>query len=296
MNDPVPVPESDTRKHPTTTVPEPRAGAVGVVTTKGALSMPKLGLGTWQLDPDVAADSVEHALRTGWRHIDTAQMYDNEAGVGRGIAASGVNPSDIFVTTKIANDLHEPKDLVNSMSESLGRLGLDRVDLTLVHWPVEWDRIGATLSALAQVHAAGMTRHIGVSNFTIDQLEVAKDMAPVEVLQAECHPFLRQDELRAWCVEHDWAFTAYSPLARGDVFGDDAIAEIARSHDVTEAQIALAWLMSLDKVAAIPRSSDHDHIDANFASTEVELSEDERATIEGLVDGRRLVDPDFAPW
>ncbi len=265
------------------------------------ITMPDLGLGTWELDGDTAEKMVRAALDLGVRHIDTAQMYGNEDAVGRAIAASGVDRDDLFVTTKIGNDNHEPDRVAASLRDSLAELQLDHVDLTLVHWPVEFDRMPATLDTLAQAQAAGLTRHLGVSNFTIEQLDQVHHLAPLEVLQVECHPYLQQRELRQWAVDHQWLLTAYSPIAQGDVFDDDVLADIAAAHSederqVSPVQVALAFLRSLDNVVAIPRTSDPDHLAANWASLEVELTADEIARIEALDAGRRLVDPTFAPW
>lgn len=287
------VSEDDSAPHTSTTTNEP--ASADAVTSHGGMKMPRLGFGTWQLEPDAAEEMVAVAIETGYRHIDTAQMYENEAAVGKGIAASGVSPDDLFVTTKVANDHHEPESLRTSVEQSLENLGLDRVDLLLIHWPVEFDRISATMAALANVHAGGLARHIGVSNFIVDQLDEVQSMAPVEVLQVECHPMFRQDELRRWCVDHDWVLTAYSPLARGDVFDSDVITDIAQRHDCTPSAVALAWLTSLDKVSAIPKTTSIDHLRDNWQSQQIELDDEAIAAIEDL-DEQRIVDPEFAPW
>ncbi len=284
--------EDDTSPHPTITDGPRDFGDQPTARTTEDLVVPKIGLGTWQLDDDEARSMVAAAIELGYRHLDTAQMYGNEAAVGRGIADSGIDRSELFVTTKIANENHEPDELVRSIEESLGHLRTDHVDLLLIHWPVQWHRIGATLAALAQVHAAGLARHIGVSNFTIEQLDVARDHAPLEVLQAECHVFFQQAELRRWCREHDWIFTAYSPLAQGAVFDDDRI----RALDGDPGQIAVAWLTSLDGVVTIPRTSSREHLAGNWRSHELALDRHRLEVIAGLDEGRRLVSPDFAPW
>jgi len=289
------VDEGDGSAHPTVGT-EPRFGGQPSVTLPSGLEMPKLGLGTWQLEGNDARSIVTAALEIGFRHVDTAQMYGNEREVGQGIIDSGVGRSDMFLTTKIGNDCHEPGDLVASVEESLERLATDHVDLVHLHWPTHWDRVGATLSTMAQLQASGMARHLGVSNFTIDQLRQASDFAPIEVLQVECHPFLQQEELRSWCVEHGWAFTAYSPIARGDVFDDDTIESIADAHDTDPAAIALAWLLSKPQVTTIPKTTSEEHLASNFAALDIELSDDEIERMDRLDEGRRLVDPDSAPW
>ncbi len=289
------VDEGDGSAHPTVDA-EQRFADQPSVTLPSGLEIPKLGLGTWQLEGDDARSMVAAALGTGFRHVDTAQMYDNEREVGRGLSDSGVPRSEVFLTTKIGNEHHEPGDLVASVEESLDRLGTDHVDLLHLHWPSEWDRVGATLSTMAQLQASGMARHIGVSNFTVEQLRQASDFAPIEVLQVECHPFLQQEELRSWCLEHGWAFTAYSPIARGDVIDNDTIASIADAHDTDPAAIALAWLLSKPQVTAIPKTTSEEHLASNFAALDIELSDDEIERIDDLDEGRRLVDPDSAPW
>ena len=289
------VAEGDATAHDTVGHGEPGDGGVGHVTGHGGLEMPRLGFGTYELEPDVAQRMVEAALEVGYRHVDTAQMYENEEAVGRAIAASGVPADDVFLTTKVSNEHHEPEALRTSVERSIERLGVERVDLLLVHWPVEFDRVSATMAALANVHAGGLARHVGVSNFTVEQLERVATMAPLEALQVECHPLFRQDELRRWCRAHEWVFTAYSPVARGEVFDEEAMTEIADRLGSTASAVALAWLLGLDGVAAIPRTSDEEHLRDNWDARLLELDDEAREAIEGL-DERRLVDPPFAPW
>lgn len=267
-----------------------------VVETAKWLRVPALGFGTWQLDDDEAREMTRLALEIGVRHIDTAQMYENETGVGAGIAEAGIDRADVFLTTKIADEHHAPSALVRSVEASLDRLGTDHVDLVLLHWPVRWDRIGATLAAMVSVQAAGLAHRIGVSNFTVEQLDEVVELAPLEVLQVECHPFLQQNELRAWCERHDWVFTAYSPLAQGEVFDHDVLCDIAAAHDTDAAAVALAWLLQLPGVAAIPRTGDPDHLRANWAARDLTLTDDEIGRIGEIAEERRLIDPDRAPW
>ena len=269
--------------------------------TAGGMTMPSIGLGTFRLDSGEAAEMVGAALELGYRHIDTAQGYGNEDGVGRALAASPVDRSEVFVTTKVGNDNHEPRDLVASVEQSLEKLRMDFVDLLLIHWPVHYERMAATLEALAQVQAGGKARHLGVSNFTVTQLDQCQRFAPLQVLQVECHPFFQQAELRRWCHDHDWLFTAYSPVAQGAVLDDDVLAAIAGElsdgeRSVNPAQVALAYLATLDGVVTIPRTSDADHLAANWASRELTLSDEQVQRIAALDQGRRVVDPDFAPW
>jgi 2,5-diketo-D-gluconate reductase B len=289
------VEEGDGTDHPTVGM-DARFVDQPTVSLPSGLAIPKLGFGTWQLEGDTARRMVSAALEAGFRHIDTAQMYGNEGDVGRALSDSGIDRSDVFVTTKVDNDRHEPHDLVASVEESLELLDTDHVDLLLLHWPTHWDRVAATLSTMAQVQASGLAQHIGVSNFTIDQLREVSDFAPIEVLQVECHPYLQQQALRSWCVDHGWAFTAYSPIARGEVADDETIARIAEAHDADPAAITLAWLLSKPQVTAIPKTTSEEHLGSNLAALTIELTDDEIARIDLLDERRRLVDPDSAPW
>lgn len=267
-----------------------------VVRSVGGMTMPAMGLGTYRLTPVEARTVVAEAIGLGCRHIDTAQMYGNEHGVGLGIVDAGVDRDELFITTKIDNHNHEPAELVRSLDRSLADLGTDHVDLLLVHWPVHWDIVNATLAALAQVQASGRANHIGVSNFTLEQLEQIHGLAPLEALQVECHLYLQQRELRRWCADHGWAFTAYTPLVRGAVFNDDNVLEIARAHGATAGRVALAWLLAQPGVSAIPRTSNSDHLIDNLAARDLTLTDDELGILDRLDRGDRRVDPDFAPW
>lgn len=288
------VPEGDGTPHPVAVSPKVFSGPT--VESRGGMQIPSLGIGTYRLGGEVARTIVRAALERGIRHVDTAQMYGNEAEVGAALRDSGLARDAVHVTTKIDNDNHSPEALIESVRQSLADLGSDYVDLLLVHWPVAWDGVGATLSTLAQVQASGAARHIGVSNFTIDQLEVAENYAPLEMLQVECHPYFQQRRLRTWCEERGWAFTAYSPLAKGAVVDEPALAAIADEHGVTAPAVAIAWLMSLPQVVTIPRTGSLDHLDANLAARHVQLTE-EQVDLIGMLDrGWRIVDPDFAPW
>jgi 2,5-diketo-D-gluconate reductase B len=269
-------------------------GSEPVATLRSGSVMPLFGVGTWQTDGREATDAVASALDRGVRHVDTAQMYRNEGAVGRGIVASGVERDDIFVTTKIDNDNHEPHRLVESIEQSLRELGTDYVDLLLIHWPTEFDRMGATLSTLAQVQASGLAHHIGLSNFTIEQLNQIHHLAPLEVLQIELHPYLQQRSLRRWCQRHHWVVTAHSPLGQGTVLRDPSIVRIAQRHEVEPGAVVLAWAMATGSTV-IPRTSSLEHLDANRRALWVVLSDVERSEIERLDRAQRFVDPADAP-
>lgn len=258
-------------------------------------TIPSLGFGTWELTGESCYEAVRHALELGYRHIDTAQAYGNEQEVGRALADSEVDRDDVWVTTKVWNTNLADDDVRRSTEGSLRDLGLDHVDLLLVHWPSDRVPLEETLGAMDQVREDGRTRTIGLSNFTPSQVEHALDLAPVICDQVEYHPFLDQSELRELCVDRDLMLTAYSPLAKGRVLRDETLGKIAADRGETAAQVALRWLLDQPNVAAIPRSSSADHRATNLDVFDLELSDDERRRIDDLARGERLIDPGFAP-
>ena len=260
------------------------------------VAVPALGFGTWQLRGEDGCHAVAVALDVGYRHLDTAREYDNEAEVGRALRASGVPREDVFLTTKVWRDDLTYRAVLRETARSLDRLGTDYVDLLLVHWPNEDVELEETLDAFQEVRERGRTRLIGVSNFTPALLEAALALVPdLACNQVEYHPFLGQDALLAVVREHGLFLTAYSPLARGRVASEWAIQEIAAVHGRSTEQVALRWLLQQDRVAAIPRSSNPEHIRMNFEVFDVALSAEEMTTISGLARGERLIDPAFAP-
>ena len=256
--------------------------------------VPELGFGTWELEPDDAERGVRDALELGYRHIDTAAMYGNEEAVGRAISQSEVDRDEIFVTTKVWMDDASRTDLIPAAEASLQRLGLDHVDLLLIHWPTDVAPIEETVEALDETRKRGWTRLIGVSNYTADQLRIACKVGPVATNQVEYHPFLSQDAVHTVCRDEGLFLTAYCPLAHGSVIGHPAMREIAEAHDVSEAQVALRWLVDHGDVAAIPRSRNRDHIASN-SELDFELTDEDRARIDALPKDDRKVDPPFAP-
>ena len=259
--------------------------------------MPGLGLGTWQNeDPDACAESVRTALEHGYRHVDTAQIYGNEAAVGRGIAEADVDREEVFLATKVWIDSLAPEDVVASTAESLEKLGTDYLDLLYIHWPARAYDPDGTLSAFEKLYEEGTIERIGVSNFEPAHIETAQSAieAPIFANQIEIHPLLQQRELRAFCADAGIELVAYSPLARGDVFDVDVIAEIAADHGVSEAQVSLAWLQTKD-VTPIPKATGTDHIRDNWASLALELTDAEIDRIDAIDTERRFVDPDFGP-
>lgn len=259
--------------------------------------MPMLGLGTWQNDdPDQCADSVETALEMGYRHVDTAQAYGNEAAVGEGLAAADVPREEVFLATKVwlSNLSHD--DVLSSTRASLDKLGVDYLDLLYVHWPARTYDPEATLSAFDELYDEGTIRRVGVSNFTPAHLDQAREIldAPLFANQVEIHPLLRQDHLLEYAADTDLELVAYSPLARGDVFDVPVLSAIADEHGVSEARISLSWLRERG-VTAIPKATSEAHIRDNWESLTVELTEEEIERIDAIDRTDRKVDPGFGP-
>ncbi len=266
------------------------------VTVKGA-RVPALGLGTWQLEGTTCNRIVRAALDLGYRHIDTAQAYHNEAWVGQAIAESGIDRSDIFLTTKIWYDQLAGADLPGSAADSLRRLRTDYVDLLLIHWPNPRIPLTETLRALEAVRASGRARYIGVSNFTVPLLREAVEQLEVDLLcnQVEYHPFLSQRPVLEFLRGHGMMLTAYSPLARGQVVNHPVLTEIGRRYDRSAAQVALRWLVEQDDVAVIPKASREENLRNNLAVFDFALSDEDHAAISRLSGNVRLVDPAWAP-
>jgi diketogulonate reductase-like aldo/keto reductase len=259
--------------------------------------MPALGFGTWQNDdPEQCTESVRTALEVGYRHVDTAQVYDNEAAVGGGIEAASVDREDVFLATKVWIDQLAHDDVLSSTEASLDRLGTDYLDLLYVHWPADAYDPEGTLSAFEELYEAGTIERIGVSNFETEHLDAAREAidAPIFANQVEMHPLLQQQELREYCEDADIELVAYSPLARGQVFDVDVLSDIADDHGVSEAAVSLAWLREKG-VTAIPKATGEAHIRDNWSSLTLELSADDVERIDALDERRRLIDPDFGP-
>lgn len=269
--------------------------------TAGQANIPVLGLGTWQSTNQDCIDVVSQALQMGYEHIDTAQAYGNEVEVGKGIKQSGVDRDSFFLTTKIFPDdlKFQPEKLVAAAKQSLKNLDTDYVDLLLLHWPDDRVPLSETIPALCELQKQGLTRHIGVSNFTIAHLIEAKKHAdvPIVVNQVEFHPFIKQHTLQTFLDNHHILLEAYSPLARGDVFDNDIIKQIADKHGITPAQVSLAWILSDKNRVAIPKTANPDHLQGNLDALEVQLSDDELKKIGSLArsDGRKIEHPDYTP-
>jgi diketogulonate reductase-like aldo/keto reductase len=245
--------------------------------------IPALGFGTSPMTGTLSPDAVVAALKAGYRHIDTARKYGTEPQVGEAIRASGVPRGDIFLTTKVSHENLRADDFARSVDESLKALQVDYVDLLMVHWPNPDIPLSETMPALAKAKRQGLARHIGVANFPIATLDKALALCPepLVALQAEYHPYLDQSKLLAAVRERGLIFVAYCPLARGRMFQDPVLGEIARHKGRSIAQVALRWLMQ-QGVAAIPRSSNPQRIAANFDVFSFTLSDDEMNRIFAL--------------
>lgn len=257
--------------------------------------IPSFGLGTFRLQGQVVIDAVRQALELGYRHIDTAQIYGNEAEVGQAIAESGVPRSELFITTKIWTDNLSADKLVPSLRESLRKLRTDHVDLTLIHWPSPAGAVPVadSLHALQAAKAQGLTKHMGVSNFSVKLLQEAIAAVGAKAIatnQVELHPYLQSPKLVAFAREQGIHLTSYMTLAYGKVLGDEVITAIAQAHGWTPAQVTLAWALQRG-FAVIPSSTKRENLKGNLLAPTLRLREEEMARIDALDRGERLVDP-----
>jgi 2,5-diketo-D-gluconate reductase A len=262
---------------------------VPVLTLHDGVEMPQLGFGVFQIPPEETQEKVEEALGVGYRHVDTAAAYRNEAGVGAAIAATGVRREDVFVTTKLWNSEQGYDSTLRAFKKSIERLGTGHVDLYLIHWPLPArDLFLDTWRAFERIQEEGGARSIGVSNFRVEDLERLERDAERRptVNQIELHPRLQQAELRAWHDEHDILTEAWSPLAQGDLLEDGTIETVAAHHDRTPAQVILRWHLQIGNVV-IPKSSNPERIRENFEVFDFELSEDDMAALARLDTGGR---------
>jgi 2,5-diketo-D-gluconate reductase B len=264
--------------------------------TKG-ISLPRLGLGTFRMQGDTCRAAVESALALGYRHIDTAEMYANEEAIGAAIASSGIPRRDLHVTTKVWHENLAPDAIRRAFDGSLKRLGLDQVDLYLVHWPSRRMNLPAMFETLMKLQEEGRTRAIGVANFTTALLKtvVEEIEAPIACDQVEYHVMLDQTRLLAYLRAHAIPLVAYCPLAQGSVASNPVLAAIGRKHNASAAQVALKWLLDQDGVAAIPKASRPESQKANFAALDISLDDDDRKAIAALPKDLRCVSPAFAP-
>jgi 2,5-diketo-D-gluconate reductase A len=270
--------------------------SVPTIPLNNGVEIPQLGFGVYQVLPEETADVVSTALELGYRHIDTAQMYGNEKGVGEAVARSGIDRSEIFVTSKLNNGFHRRDDALRAFDRSLADLGLEQLDLFLIHWPlpgIDVDYV-ETWKALEEIYASGRARAIGVSNFTphhLRRLFADTEITPA-VNQIEIHPYLAQDDVRAFDAEHGIVTEAWSPIAQGKVLDDPVITAIAQRLGRTPAQVVLRWHIQRGDVV-FPKSVTRERIAENLALFDFELGPDDMAAVTGLDRGERTgPDPD----
>jgi 2,5-diketo-D-gluconate reductase B len=266
------------------------------VIVKG-VRVPALGLGTWQLSGSQCYDAVRTALDLGYRHIDTADMYGNEAEVGRAIRDSKIAREEIFLTTKVPPGKFRARDAKRSAEGSLSRLGLPFVDLLLIHWPSREAPLAETLGAFAELREAGKTRFIGVANFNVALIEEAIGLgADLLCDQVEYHPYLAQNAVLAAVRRHGMMLTAYAPVAKGRAAGDSTLAGIGRKYGKSAVQVTLRWLLDQPSVAAIPKAASRAHLQENLAIFDFTLTAEDRARLDRLARRERLLDvPGWAP-
>lgn len=271
---------------------------MGPVLDVAGVSIPRLGLGTWPMTGETCAKAVAAALAAGYRHVDTAEMYGNEAEVGEGLASAGVPRDEVFVTSKVWYDHLAPDAMMAAAETSLRRLGLERLDLYLIHWPSPSVPVREAVKGLGAVQRAGLARAVGISNFPAALVEeaVAAADVPLAVNQVEYHPYLDQTPVRRALARHGMGLTAYCPLARGRVLDDPVIRTVAARHGASASDVTLAWLLAQDGVIAIPKSASPERLADNLTALNVSLSAEDMAAIGGLArpDGR-LIDPEWAP-
>lgn len=259
------------------------------------MSVPAFGLGTFRLKDQVVIDSVTNGLEVGYRVIDTAQIYGNEAEVGKAIAASGVSREDLFITTKIWTDNFAADKLIPSLKESLAKLQTDYVDLTLIHWPSPEGKVSVKefMTALLEAKKQGLTRQIGISNFTIALMKEAIEVVGAENIatnQIELHPYLQNWKVADFAKQQGIHITSYMTLAYGEVLKDPVIEQIAKRHNTSTAQVTLAWAMQLG-YAVIPSSTKRSNLESNLKARELKLSDEDMEQIAALDRGHRLTSP-----
>ncbi|WP_188456050.1 aldo/keto reductase [Virgibacillus oceani] len=260
------------------------------VTLNNGLKMPQLGYGVWQVPEDEATPAVEKALEVGFRSIDTAKVYANERGVGEALANRNVPREDLFITTKVWNSDQGYENTLKAYDESLEKLGLDYVDLYLIHWPTpKYDEYVETYKAMEKLYKDGRVKAIGVCNFNIEHLQRLLDECDVvpAVNQVECHPYLQQKELKDFCDKHNIHLEAWSPLMQGgEVLANDVVKGIAEKHDKTSAQVIIRWHLQSDRIV-IPKSVTPSRIEENFDVFNFELSPDDMEKMTVLDRGQR---------
>ena len=261
------------------------------------IALPRLGLGTYRMTGGTCRAAVASGLALGYRHIDTAEMYGNEDAVGAGIADAGLPRDQLHVTTKVWHDHLAPDAIRRAIETSLAKLKLDYVDLYLIHWPSPHMDLPAALETLMRLRSENLTRAIGVSNFNLPLLKqaVEKIGAPIACNQIEYHVFLDQTPMRAYMTQQRIPLVAYAPLAQGRLAETPELAAIAEKHGASAAEIALAWLLGQENVAAIPKAQRRESQQANLDALKIKLDDADRKAIAALPKDRRFVNPSFAP-
>jgi 2,5-diketo-D-gluconate reductase B len=266
------------------------------VTANGA-TIPTIGLGTWQLNGSVGSRITEQALKLGYRHLDCALIYGNEKEIGEGLHASGVKREEVFITTKVPHTELAPSALERAVKQSLANLRVSDVNLLLIHWPNPQIPLAETLGAMCKMKREGYTRHIGISNFTVELIEQAVTLSsePIVTNQVEWHPYLDESKVKAACARHGIAVTAYCPIARGRAVGDEVLTPIGKKHGKTAGQVSLRWLVQQGAVV-IPRTSKVERLSENMAIFDFALTEPEMAQIGALAKSAgRVVNVGWAP-
>lgn len=259
------------------------------------------GLGTYTLTDDEGTAIIRDAVEAGYRHVDTARLYGNEAEVGDALEATAVDREDVLVATKVAH-FEEPEKtpeyVRTAVEESRERLGTETLDLLYHHWPRDESDVETVLPVLEELVEEGSVANVAVSNYPIRYLERIDDLIDLSVVanQVEMHPLLQQEELYEYVREHGMYLVAYSPIAQGEVFDVPELVEIAEKHDTTPAAVSIAWLLGKEGVVPIPRSSSREHIEANLAARDVELDTEDVKRIESIDREKRLEDPDWMQW
>ncbi len=259
--------------------------------------MPALGFGTWPMRGTECQAAVESALGLGYRHVDTAEMYGNEDAVGAALAGAGLPREQLYLTTKVWNDKPRGAEILRAAEASLGRLRQPHVDLLLIHWPSPELDLPDALRALARMREEGLARAVGVANFPPGLLRRAVELGivPLACLQVEHHVYLDQSRLLAYCREQGLLLTSYTPVAKGEVLQDPVIGRIARKHGATAGQVALAWLLGMEGVAAIPKAASPERQRENMEAAKLRLDAEDQAALAALPKDRRMVNPGIAP-
>ncbi len=273
--------------------------AVPVITLNNGVKIPQLGFGVFQIEPDRTAEATLAALETGYRHIDTAEMYGNESQVGEAVRASGLDRDDVFVTSKLSNAFHAYDEAMGAFDQTLKDLGFDYLDLFLVHWPLpDVGDYVETWKAMEEIARSGRVKAIGVSNFQAHHLQRLFDATEVvpAVNQIEVHPYLAQDDLRAFNRGHGIETEAWSPIAQGKVLDDPTLVKIAEQHGRSTAQVTLRWHLQRGDIV-FPKSVTRSRVEENFDIFDFELTDDELGQISALNRDERVgPDPDVFNW